>query len=48
MLKRMIWPLLSGILGTGLWLGLWQVERLAWKADVLARIDARIAAGAVA
>jgi len=32
--------MLSGLLS----LGFWQVERLAWKQDLLARIDARLAA----
>ncbi len=46
MFKRMIWPLLFGLVGTALllWLGVWQVERLAWKQAILADIDARIAA----
>ncbi|UUR07949.1 SURF1 family protein [Sphingomonas glaciei] len=29
-------------------LGVWQVERLAWKRDLIARVDARLAAPAVA
>ena len=44
MLRRMIFPLLIGLGGAGILisLGLWQVERLAWKQGVLAEIDARI------
>lgn len=32
------------LLGIGLfgWLGIWQVERLAWKRDLIARVDSRI------
>lgn len=46
MIRRMIGPLAVGIIGTAilLWLGIWQVQRLAWKEGVLADIDARIAA----
>jgi len=46
MLKRMIWPILFGLGGVAvlLSLGVWQVQRLAWKEAVLADIDARIAA----
>ena len=38
-------PLLTGLIGAGILLALcvWQVERLAWKQGLLARIDARIA-----
>lgn len=44
MRKAMFFPLLLGIAGTALllWLGVWQVQRLAWKENVLAQIDARI------
>jgi len=44
MSKRMILPLLFGLVGTGilLSLGTWQVQRLAWKEGVLAKIEARI------
>lgn len=43
-LKKLIFPLALGILGTGflIWLGIWQLERLNWKETVLAQIDARI------
>ncbi|WGV16521.1 SURF1 family protein [Fuscovulum ytuae] len=45
MTRRMIIPLLIGLLGGAILisLGLWQVQRLAWKQSVLAEIDARIA-----
>lgn len=38
------------LLGTFLFagLGVWQVERLAWKLDLIARVDARVRAPAVA
>ena len=44
MTKKMIAPLLFGLIGTGLlvWLGIWQVHRLAWKEALLAEIEARI------
>jgi surfeit locus 1 family protein len=47
---RMIFPLLLGILGTAVLvsLGVWQLQRLAWKEDILAEIDARMAAAPVA
>lgn len=50
MIRRMIAPLLIGVIGTGIlvWLGAWQVQRLAWKTDILARIEARLAADPVA
>lgn len=31
-----------------LFLGIWQVQRLAWKTDLIARVDARVAAAPVA
>ena len=48
MFKRMIAPLVIGIGGIAilLSLGIWQVQRLAWKERVLAQIEARIAAPA--
>jgi len=48
--KRMIVPLLFGLLGAGILvrLGLWQLERLQWKTEMLAQIDAKIAASPVA
>jgi surfeit locus 1 family protein len=38
-----------GVVGVGilLSLGIWQVQRLAWKQDIIARIDAQIAADPV-
>lgn len=44
MTKRMILPLLFGLVGAMILvsLGLWQVQRLAWKEGVLAEIEARI------
>jgi surfeit locus 1 family protein len=46
MIRRMIWPLVFGIGGVAILvsLGVWQVQRLAWKEGVLAEIEARIAA----
>ena len=43
---RLLFLLIVGLCGTGilLRLGLWQVERLAWKQDMLARIEAEIGA----
>ncbi|MEM9636151.1 MAG: SURF1 family protein, partial [Pseudomonadota bacterium] len=43
---RLWFGLIVGVLGVGilLWLGVWQVQRLAWKEDLLARIDTRIGA----
>jgi surfeit locus 1 family protein len=50
MTRRMIAPLVFGILGVGLLvaLGVWQVQRLAWKEAILAEIDAKLAAAPVA
>ena len=47
--QRLI-PLLTGLVGTAilLWLGQWQLERLAWKEGILAEIEARIADAPVA
>ena len=41
---RFIFPVLLGLIGCGvlLSLGMWQVERIAWKNAILAEIDARI------
>lgn len=46
MLRKILFPLILGLAGCGVLisLGLWQVERLAWKEDVLAGINARLAA----
>ncbi len=50
MLRKILFPLVLGIAGCGvlIGLGLWQVERLAWKEDILADIDARLTAPPVA
>ena len=49
MTRRMIFPLLIGLLGGAILisLGVWQVQRLHWKEGVLADIAARIVAPAV-
>ncbi|MGC9448757.1 SURF1 family protein [Cereibacter johrii] len=46
MIRRMILPLLFGLIGAAILvsLGLWQVQRLQWKEAVLADIEARVAA----
>lgn len=48
-MRRLILPLGFGIIGVLILvsLGNWQVRRLAWKEDILAQIDARIAAAPV-
>ncbi|HEX9857419.1 MAG TPA: SURF1 family protein [Paracoccaceae bacterium] len=50
MTRRMIVPLLFGLLGAAVLIGLgsWQVQRMAWKQGVLAEIAVRIAAAPVA
>lgn len=50
MTKRMIVPALIGLVGAAILiaLGVWQIQRLAWKEAVLADIEARIAADPVA
>lgn len=49
-MSRRLIPLLTGLLGTAilLWLGQWQLERLAWKEGILTEIEARIADAPVA
>ncbi len=49
MQKRMIAPILFGLVGTVIlvMLGNWQIDRMIWKEDILARIDARLAAAPV-
>lgn len=49
MLRRMVVPLVFGLVGAAILIGLgvWQVERLTWKRAVLADIDARIASAPV-
>ncbi|MFT6073362.1 MAG: surfeit locus 1 family protein [Yoonia sp.] len=46
MLRKILFPLILGVAGCGVLisLGLWQVERLSWKEDVLTGINARLAA----
>ena len=46
MLRKIIFPVLLGVAGCGvlIWLGMWQIDRLAWKEDILANINARLAA----
>lgn len=48
-MKRYIAPLLIGLIGAGLLmsLGLWQLQRQAWKEGVLAEIEARIHAAPI-
>lgn len=50
MIRRVIGPLVIGFGGAAVLisLGVWQVQRLAWKEAVLADIEARIAAAPVA
>lgn len=50
MFKQMIVPLIIGIGGVAVLvsLGIWQVQRLAWKEDVLAQIETMIVADPVA
>ena len=46
MLRKILFPLILGVAGCGVLvgLGLWQVERLAWKQDILAGIENRLSA----
>lgn len=50
MTRRMIFPLLLGLIGGAILMGfgVWQLQRLAWKEAILAEIEARIAAAPVA
>lgn len=50
MLRRLIFPVLLGLAGIGLLisLGVWQVQRMHWKAAILADMDARLLGEAVA
>ena len=50
MTRRMIFPLLLGLVGAAILIGLgvWQMQRLAWKEGVLAEISAKIVADPVA
>ena len=44
-MRKIIFPILLGIAGCAvlIWLGVWQVQRLAWKEAILADIDNRLA-----
>lgn len=48
--KRTIAPIVIGVVGVAilLWLGSWQVQRLAWKEGVIAQLEARAGAEPVA
>jgi surfeit locus 1 family protein len=50
MTKRMIFPFLLGLVGAVILvsLGTWQLQRLSWKAGIIAEIEARIGAAPVA
>lgn len=50
MIRRMILPLLFGLVGTAILigLGLWQLDRLDWKNAILSEIESRIALPPVA
>jgi surfeit locus 1 family protein len=50
MSRRMILPLLFGLVGAAILIGLgtWQVQRLHWKEDLIAKAEAKIAMPAVA
>lgn len=47
---RVLVPLIFGVLGAAvlIWLGVWQLQRLAWKEGVLAQIETRVTADPVA
>lgn len=48
MLRKILFPFILGVAGCGVLisLGLWQVERLAWKEDILSEIETRLQAPA--
>ena len=48
-MRRILFPLVFGLAGLGVLvsLGVWQMQRLAWKNDILAEIETRIAADPV-
>ena len=50
MLRRMIFPILMGIVGCAFLagLGVWQVQRMHWKNGVLAQIESRMQGAAIA
>ncbi|WP_050603197.1 SURF1 family protein [Ruegeria sp. 6PALISEP08] len=49
-MRRILFLLIFGLAGLGvlLWLGIWQMQRLAWKQNVLSEIERRISADPVA
>ena len=49
-MRRLIFPVVLGFAGCGVlvWLGMWQLDRLAWKEGILADIETRIAGTPVA
>ncbi len=49
-MRRILFLLIFGVAGLAvlLWLGTWQVQRLAWKQNLLAEIDAQISGDPVA
>ena len=49
MIRKLTFPILLGLAGLAvlLSLGVWQMQRLAWKEGILAEIDARLSAPAV-
>lgn len=48
-LRRILFPLILGLSGVAvlIWLGLWQLDRLAWKEGVLADINTRLTSAPV-
>ncbi|PZQ51288.1 MAG: Surfeit locus 1 family protein [Rhodovulum sulfidophilum] len=44
----LLWAAVLGAIALFLGLGVWQVERRAWKHDLIARVDARVAAAPAA
>ncbi len=46
MLRKILFPLILGLVGCGILIGLgtWQMDRLAWKEAIIADIDARLSA----
>ncbi|WP_165351981.1 SURF1 family protein [Salipiger sp. IMCC34102] len=49
-MRKLVFPILLAIAGAGVLiaLGVWQLQRLSWKTDILTRIEAEIAADPVA
>lgn len=50
MLRKILFPILLGVAGCGVLisLGVWQVQRLDWKADILTEIEGRLSADPIA